>query len=83
MIRVHGAPLDWRGHFDSLSLATSDLLGVGVPAVRQDLDLVNLQHLLRCQRHGVQHVTVVGVVVDVVMDYQPALSRWGQLVGSE
>ncbi len=50
-----------------------DFLSIGVPTVRQDLDLVDLQHLLCRHGYGVQHVTVVDVVIDVVMNNQAAL----------
>ncbi len=68
-----GPALDRRDYFDALTLATSNLLGVRVPAVCQDLGLVDFQHLLRRDGYGVQHVTVVGVVADVMMNDQPAL----------
>lgn len=73
MTGVRGAALDRGGHLYAFSLATSDFLSIGVPAVRQDLDLVDFQHLLCRHGHGVQHATVVGIVVDVVMKNQPAL----------
>ena len=55
-----------------------NLIGVGVPAVGQHLQFFDLPHLFGRNRHRMEKMTVVRVVINVVMD-NPALNVNGAL----
>lgn len=79
MVGVHRPAFDRCCHLNVLPLAAGDFLGVRIAAVRQHLEPIGLQHLFDCDRHWVEEMAVVGVIVDVMVDDETALDVDGAL----